>query len=127
MKTHILRLGMLAALLCFALSAHSKELIREFKGSGDKTTAEFEVRAPWVLDWVVSSEFEKSMGLQVDLFDASNGHYLGKAVSTKWISDGARLFSESGRFRFEITAKFANWTLKVEKLSRQEAEAYKPR
>lgn len=127
MKTHILRLGMLAALLCFATGASGKELIREFKGSGDKTTAEFEVRAPWVLDWVVSSEFEKSMGLQIDLVDASNGHYLGKAVSTRWISDGARLFSESGRFRFEITAKFANWTLRVEKLSRQEAEEYKPR
>jgi hypothetical protein len=127
MSMNVIRLVVLSTLFCFASSASSKELIKEFKGSGDKTTAEFEVRAPWVLDWVVSSEFEKSMGLQVDLIDASNGHYLGKVVTTKWISDGARLFNESGRFRFEVTASFANWTLRVEKLSRQEAEAYKPR
>ena len=127
MNAQLVKLIMLLTLLCFASSVIGKELIGEFKGSGDKTTGEFEVRAPWVLDWVVSSEFEKSMGLQVDLIDASNGHYLGKVVSTKWISDGARLFNESGRFKFEVTASFANWTFRVEKLRRQEAAAYKPR
>lgn len=89
MNMKIVRLGALSALLCFSYSAYGKELIREFKGSGSKSTGEFEVSAPWVLDWVVFSDFEKAMGLQVDLFDASNGHYIGKVVTTKWISDGA--------------------------------------
>ena len=127
MNIRLLKTIVLLTIVFFASSGFGKELISEFKGSGDKTTAEFEVRAPWVLDWVVSSEFEKSMGLQVDLIDASNGHHLGKVLSTKWISDGARLFNESGRFRFEIQGSFANWTLRVEQLSRQEAETYKPR
>jgi len=127
MNFHNLRLLVFLALWCIASSASSKELIRKFKGSGNKTTGEFEVTAPWILDWRVTAEFQGSMGLHVDLVDSLSGEYLGKVASTKWVSNGVRLFSESGRFRFEVKASFAEWTLIVEKLSRQEAETYTPK
>ena len=127
MNMHLVRLVVLTALCCFASNADSKELINEFKGSSDKTTMEFEVTAPWLLDWNVTGEFQQHMGLQVDLIDSRSGEYLGKVVTTKWVSNGVRLFNESGHFRFKVSSSFANWTLRVEKLSRQEADAYKPK
>ncbi|MEJ2534764.1 MAG: hypothetical protein P8008_04695, partial [Gammaproteobacteria bacterium] len=32
------------------------ETVAEFSGSSSRTTAEFEVEAPWLLDWRVSSD-----------------------------------------------------------------------
>jgi hypothetical protein len=32
--------------------AVGKELIEELKGSESRTTAEFEVKAPWIVDWM---------------------------------------------------------------------------
>ncbi len=127
MNKNLLRKLVILFLCCFVVNAYSKERVVEFKGSGNTTTAEFEVAAPWILDWIVTSEFPESLGLQVDLVDARSGEYLGKAAKTKWVSDGVRMFTESGRFRFNVSSSFANWTLRVEQLSRQEAETYKPK
>ena len=127
MNKYLVYLAVLITSCCFVSSADSKELVREFKGSGNKTTAEFEVTAPWILDWRVTSEFQGGMGLQVDLVDSHSGEYLGKVVLTRWVSNGVRLFDESGRFSFKVSASFADWTLRVEKLSRQEALAYTPK
>ena len=127
MNKQTTRLIMLFVCCCLATTVSGKELLQEFKGSSGRTTPEFEVTAPWVLDWRVTSEFQKSLGFQVDLVDAKSGEYLGKVVTTKWINNGVRLFDQSGRFRFEVSSNFANWTLRVEKLTRQEAESYTPK
>lgn len=113
-----------AALFCFAPNAISKELITEFKGTGSRTTAEFKVTAPWIVDWRTTGDYPGSMALQVDLFSSPRGEYQGKIVSTKWVDNGVRLFSESGRYRFQVSASLINWTLRVEQLSRKEAETY---
>ncbi len=127
MNRLLLRLVVLLVLCCFVVSTQARQRVAEFQGSSDKTTAEFEVTAPWILDWLVASEFQRSLGLQVNLVDARSGEYLGKAVSTKWISNGVRLFNISGRFRFEVDADLANWRLRIEALSRAEAETYQPK
>lgn len=127
MNKCLLRWVVLLVLCCFVVSTQARQRVAEFQGSGDKTTAEFEVTAPWILDWLVASEFQRSLGLQVNLIDARSGEFLGKAVATKWISNGVRLFNTSGRFRFEVDATFANWRLRVEQLSRAEAETFKPK
>jgi len=38
-----------------------------------------------------------------------------------------RLFTESGRYVFQVNSSLANWTLRVEQLTRQEAETYLPK
>ena len=124
---NITRLVVLTVLFCFASSAECKELIKEFKGSDNTTTAEFEVEAPWIVDWRSAGDYPGSMGLQVKLFSSPGGEYLGNVVSTKWVSNGVKLFNESGRYRLEVTSNLANWTLRIEQLSKQEAEAYTPK
>ena len=116
-----------AAICCFSSVASSKELIKEFKGSEGRTTAEFEVKAPWIVDWRTSGDYPGSMALEVNLVSSPGGEYLGKIVSTKWVDNGVRLFNESGRYRLQVNSTLVNWTLRVEQLTRQEADTYKPK
>jgi len=113
--------------LSFSSVAYSKELIREFKGSESATTAEFEVKAPWIVEWNTTGDYPGTMALEVNLVKSPVGEYVGKIVTTRWVTNGVRLFSESGRYRLQINSHLVNWTLRVEQLSKQEAEAYTPK
>ena len=104
-----------------------KELIKEFKGSESRTTAEFEIEAPWIADWRVTGDYPGQMAVEVNLVSAISGEYLGKIAMTKYVTNGVKLFHEGGRYRFQVTSTLASWTLRVEKLTRQEAETYKPK
>jgi len=113
-------------LTLIALPAAAAELVREFSGRGATTTAEFEVEAPWILDWRVNSEYQKSMAIEVHLVDGASGFHKGLILQTKYPGNGVRLFNESGRFRFRISATLSQWTLRVEELSEEELELYTP-
>ncbi len=123
----LLILAVFTALGLFSSVANSKELIKEFKGSESRTTAEFEVKAPWIVDWRTSGDYPGSMAVEVHLISSPRGEFLGKIVSTKWIDNGVKLFNESGRYQLRVNSTLANWTLIVEQLTRQEAEAYIPK
>jgi len=116
----------LVALLFFAVNANGKELIREFKGSGNKTTAEFEVKAPWIVDWRTHGDYPGQMAVEVNLVNA-RGEYLGKIFRTKYVDNGVKLFDEGGRYVFQVNSSLSSWTLRVEELTRQEAETYLPK
>lgn len=113
--------------ICFSTVASSKELIVEFQGSSSKNTAEFEVEAPWIVDWRTRGDYPGQMAVQVDLIDATNGEYVGKIMVTKYVDNGVRLFNEGGRYRFQVNTSLASWTLRVEQLTRKEAETYIPK
>ena len=127
MNRFLVKIIVFAALACFALNASSKELVVEFKGSGNKTTAEFEVKAPWIVDWRTTGDYPGSMAMQVSLISSVSGEFQGKVAQTKWVDNGVKLFSESGRYRLQVNASLVNWTFRIEELTRQEAETYIPK
>ncbi len=127
MKRIFLSCLLLLALPALTTNAFAKDLVREFSGSGNSTTAEFEVKSPWLLDWRVLSDYPESLGIEVDLFKAGTDEYLGRVLMTKQVGDGVRLFKQGGRYYFKISSTFANWTLRVEQLTDEEAKAYKPK
>jgi hypothetical protein len=102
------------------------ELVRQYSGDRSMQTAEFEVEAPWLIDWRVNSDFTQSMGIAVTLVNAS-GAYEGLVVKTKVPGNGVRLVQDGGRYAFKVDATVANWTLKVLQLTREEAELYTPK
>lgn len=116
-----------AAFFCFSSVVNSKELIREFNGSESKTTADFEVKAPWVVDWRTNGDYPGQMAVEVGLINAATGKYEGKITTTKYIDNGVRLFTEGGIYRLQVNSSLARWTLRVEQLTRQEAETYLPK
>ncbi len=99
-------------------------MITEFRGSESRYTGEFEVQAPWILDWRVTSDLAPAV--EVTLLQAGTGVFVGSALRTKQTGNGVRLFQEGGRFQFRVNSTLANWTLRVEQLTRAEAEQYTP-
>ena len=119
---------LLSLMLCgFSMEANGAELVGKFTGSGSGETAEFEVRAPWLLDWRVNSDYPQMLGVEVSLIDAKFGTHVGYVLKTKHAGNGVRLFDEGGRYLLKVDATMARWVLKVEQLSREEAEQYTPR
>ena len=127
MNKFLLSFTVFLTICCFSSNVDARELIKEFKGSESRSTTEFEVKAPWIVDWRVSGDYPGQMAVAVNLMDDLHGEYVGKIVTTKYVTDGVRLFDEGGRFHFEVDSNLANWTLRVIELTKQEAETYKPK
>lgn len=125
---HRSSLAILFSLLCsVAPAVNAEELITQFSGSRDSNTAEFDVRAPWIVDWRVSGELSRVVAVEVALFNAGSGAYEGMVLQTKTAGNGVRLFNDSGRYYFRVNASMMNWSLKVIQLSKEEAEQYTPK
>jgi hypothetical protein len=126
MTKRLFSILVLAAFITAATAAQGKELVKKFSGSRSTETVEFEVRTPWLLDWWVNGEYPQMLGLEVSLIDARTGQHAGYVLKTKYQGSGVRLFDQSGVFRLKVDATMANWVLKVEQLTRKEAEQYTP-
>lgn len=120
-------LTMIIAAFAVSSSAEAEQLVREFSGSRTVETAEFEVEAPWLIDWRVNSEFPESMGLTIVLNNAPSGTHAGTVMKTKYRGNGLRLMDEGGRFSLKVDAVLANWTIKVIQLTPEEVELYTPK
>jgi len=107
--------------------ALAKETVKEFRGSGNRTTAEFQVEGPWILDWRLDGDFDTLVALDVTLIDARNGRHLGRVLHTKYKGNGVKLFEKGGRYRLRVSSTLARWTFKVEQITPEEAELYTPR
>lgn len=126
MHRFLFGIAVLVILYCLADDANGAELIREFTGSGSQTTAEFEVRAPWIVDWRTRGDYPGQMAVEVNLLTPS-GEFVGKIAMTKYVDDGVRLMDEGGRYVLQINSSLAEWTLRVEQLTREEAKTYTPK
>ena len=111
----------------FSLAAGAEEMIAEFQGTGNRTTAEFVVDAPWILDWRINSDYNKMVSFDLDLVDGQTGLLQGVVVRSKALGNGVRMFNTSGRYRFRINGSFIRWHLKVKELTEEEAKLYTPR
>ena len=114
-------------LLAIAFPAEAKTRVAEFKGSGNTTTAIFRVESPWIIDWRLDGDFEQMMGLEITLIEARTSRHVGRVVKTKIRSNGVRMFHEGGLYQLRIHSTLARWTVKIDQLTREEAEQYKPR
>ena len=118
---------LLIVLIMSAAPAFSKDLVTEFSGKGNTTTASFTVEAPWILDWRLDADYESLVALDISLIEARTGHHVGRVLHTKRKGNGVKLFDEGGRYQLRISSTLARWHIKIEQLTREEAELYTPR
>ena len=121
------RLAVLALLSLTMGAVQAAQLVREFRGSNDRTTPAFTVEAPWILDWRLDGDYDQLVALEVSLIDANTGRNVGQVVHTKRKNNGVRLFDQGGTYQFRVSGSLARWTLKVQQLSEEEAELYTPK
>lgn len=127
MTIRLIRTGILFVLCCMGTAVHSQGVVAEFSGSNNTTTREFEVQAPWIMNWRVTGNYTSSVGFELMLLDGKTRVHKGVILRLRRTGNGVKLFSESGTFRFRISSGLANWHLKVEEISEEEAELYTPR
>lgn len=120
------KLTVLFIMLSLSRDILAEELLVEFSGQGNKLTEEFEVSGPWLLDWSVTSEYESEAGIEIDLVEAVFLGHKGNVIKARYPGAGTKLFHEAGRLRFRVIAHFANWRLRVSKISQEEADAMVP-
>ncbi len=115
-----------AALLVAASGASAEEVVARYSGSGSGNTPEFEARAPWIMEWVVSGEEGQYEVIEIGLVNASTGQYEGVAVKSKMAGSGVRLFENGGHYYFRIASSLMNWHINVIELTEDEAKQYQP-
>ena len=122
------RITLLAvALLFIAAPVGAKTRVAEFKGTGNSTTAIFRVESPWILDWRLDGDFDQLVGLEITLIEAKNSHHVGRVLYTKRRGNGVKLFKTAGLYQLRISSTLARWTVRIEQLTREEAELYTPK
>ena len=110
-----------------AQDASAERQVAEFSGKSSGNTREFEVRAPWIMDWLVAGEPGEYEVADIALVNASTGMFEGVVVRSKTAGNGVRLFDKSGRYYFRVDSSMMNWHIKVIQLTAEEAERYKPK
>ena len=118
---------LLLALLLAGSPAEAKTRVAEFSGSGDMTTAIFRVESPWVLDWRLDGDYEQLMGLEITLIEAKTSRHVGRVLYTKHRGNGVKLFHTAGLYQLRVSSTLARWSVKIEQLTREEAELYSPK
>ncbi len=127
MTIRVIRTLVLLALCCIGVSVQSQSVVVEFQGSNNTTTREFEVQAPWIMNWRVTGNYTNSVGFELMLLDGKTRVHKGVILRLRRTGNGVKLFNESGSYRFRISSGLANWHLKVEEISEEEAKLYTPR
>ena len=111
-------------LALIAAPASAKTRVAEFKGSANTTTAIFRVESPWIMDWRLDGDFEQMMGLEITLVEAKTGRHVGRVLYTKRRGNGVKLFHSAGLYQLRVSSTLARWTVKIDQLTREEAELY---
>ncbi len=127
MRLRILRLAVLIAISFIGANVHSQQTVVEFTGSQNTTTREFEVQGPWILNWRITGNTTGLVGFELMLLDGKTRMHMGTILRTRRTGNGVKLFNEGGSFRFRISAGLANYHLKVEEISEEDAKLYTPR
>lgn len=109
------------------VDVQAQRAVAEFSGNNNTTTTEFEVKAPWILNWRVTGNYTGSVGFELMLLDGKTRMHKGVILRLRRTGNGVKLFNESGTFRFRISSGLANYHLKVEEISEEDAKLYTPR
>ena len=125
MRALLLAIATLALVTTIASAAG---VVREFSGTESVTTQDFEVTAPWIIDWRSNGDFPAMLGFEVSLIDAATGMHVGQVVKiVERAGDGVSLFQKSGRYRLRINSTLARWHIKIEEISAEDAKLYTPK
>lgn len=94
--------------------ATAQTSVERFNGSGPDSTSSFRVDGPWLLNWGVSSDFPTVAHLEIHLYDAQTGRFVGLALRHTGIGSGQRLIRESGEYRIVVVGRSIDWRIEIE-------------
>ena len=125
---NFMRRFFLALLLLAAFgNAGAEKVVTEFRGSGNTMTAIFTVQSPWLLDWRLDGDYDRSIALNITLIEAYSGRHVGRVLHTKRKGNGLKLFNDGGSYQLRVSSTLARWTIKIKQIAPEDAKLYTPR
>ena len=121
------KIYLLLLLALMASHAGASQIVKEFSGNSNATTAIFTVDSPWLLDWRLDGDYDALVALDISLIEARTGRHVGRVLHTKYKGNGVKLFNEGGSYQLRISSTFARWRIKVQQITNEEAKLYTPR
>ena len=121
------KIYLLLLLALMASHAGASQIVKEFSGNSNATTAIFTVDSPWLLDWRLDGDYDALVALDIALIEARTGRHVGRVLHTKYKGNGVKLFNEGGRYQLRISSTFARWRIKIQQITNEEAKLYTPR
>ena len=115
---------LLALLFGLTPAAHAKELVQQFSGDVSADTPEFEVLAPWIVEWRITGEPNPMAAADISLMNADTGTMAGQVLRTGRASERGKLFKQSGHYYFHVKSSKMHWALHVLEVSPKEARQY---
>lgn len=76
---------------------------------------------PWLMEWSTKSEFPLLASIEIRLYDADNGEYLGMVAELKGTGSGAKLFENPGSYQFVIVGTSVDWDIRIEEVDAERA------
>ncbi len=96
-----------------------------FSGSESGRTPVFETRGPWLLYWTVRSEFPEMASIEMRVYDAASGDFLGTIQNDDGKEGGRRLFESAGSYQVHVIAKALAWDIEITEIDRDRAATLK--
>ena len=119
--------GITVALLVSALlpSVVIADETRRFSGNESGGTPVFETSGPWLLYWSSRSEFPEMASIELRVYDAASGDFLGSVQNDDGAEGGRRLFESAGSYRVQVIAQAVAWQIEITEIDQRRAAAIK--
>ena len=103
--------------LGFAVATAAELPAFKFSGSGSKSTPEFRVDGPWLINWRALSEFPRATTIEFQLLDADSGELVGIINQAEGGARGLKLIEQTGAFKIAVIADGVDWAMDVIQVS----------
>jgi hypothetical protein len=100
---------------------------QQLQGSDSGRPPAFSVDGPWLLDWRTKSEFPLLSSIEIRLYDADSGDYVGMIAELKGTGSGLKFFEYPGTYQLVIVGTFVDWNITIEEISEERAATLKRR
>jgi hypothetical protein len=92
-------------------------------GSGSDRPPPVTIDGPWLMEWSTKSDQPLLASIEIRLYDANSGEYLGKVAELKGTGNGVKLFESPGSYQFVIVGTFVDWDIRIEAVDAERAAA----
>jgi hypothetical protein len=117
---HLKTLGLALVLIgALPLIASAERLT----GSGSDRPPAVTLDGPWLMEWSTKSEQPLLASIEIRLYDANSGEYLGMVAELKGTGSGVKLFESPGSYQFVIVGTFVDWDIRIEEVDAERAAA----
>ena len=113
-----------AVIFLATLSIASAEDVR-FNGADSSRLPAFTVDGPWTLDWTAWTEHPKLASIEIRLYEADSGDFVGMIAELKGVGRGYKLFEQSGSFKLVIVGSSISWDILIKEVSAEQAASLK--